>query len=56
MVRGDASAHLTAEIHFCGALDVPGRFTGERHDHEEGVVVDMADPEDHEFGLVEYYG
>ena len=33
-----------------------GRFTGERHDHDQGVVVVMADPEDHEFCLVQYYG
>jgi predicted enzyme related to lactoylglutathione lyase len=32
-----------------------GRFTGERHDHDEGVVVVMADPEAHEFCLVQYY-
>jgi predicted enzyme related to lactoylglutathione lyase len=32
-----------------------GRFTGERHDYEEGVVVVMADPEDHEFCLVQYF-
>ena len=32
-----------------------GRFTGERHDYEEGAVVVMADPEDHEFCLVQYY-
>lgn len=32
-----------------------GRFTGERHDYQEGVVVVMADPEDHEFCLVQYY-
>jgi predicted enzyme related to lactoylglutathione lyase len=32
-----------------------GRFTGERHDYDEGVVVVMADPEGHEFCLVEYY-
>ncbi len=32
-----------------------GRFTGERHDYDEGAVVVMADPEDHEFCLVEYY-
>lgn len=31
-----------------------GRFTGERHD-DEGVVVVMADPEGHEFRLVQYY-
>jgi predicted enzyme related to lactoylglutathione lyase len=32
-----------------------GRFTGERHDYEEGAVVVMADPEDHEFCVVQYY-
>jgi predicted enzyme related to lactoylglutathione lyase len=32
-----------------------GRFTGIRHDYDEGVVVVMADPEDHEFCLVQYY-
>jgi predicted enzyme related to lactoylglutathione lyase len=32
-----------------------GRFTGERHDYDDGVVVVMADPEDHEFCLVQYY-
>ena len=32
-----------------------GRLTGERHDYDEGAVVVMADPEDHQFCLVEYY-
>jgi predicted enzyme related to lactoylglutathione lyase len=32
-----------------------GRPTGERHDHAAGVVVVMADPEGHEFCLVQYY-
>jgi len=32
-----------------------GRFTGERHEYDEGVVVVMADPENHEFCLVQYY-
>ena len=36
-------------------IELGGRFTGERHDYDEGVVVVMADPEDHEFCLVEYY-
>jgi predicted enzyme related to lactoylglutathione lyase len=31
-----------------------GRETGERHEYDEGVVVVMADPEGHEFCLVEY--
>ncbi len=37
-------------------ISLGGRFTGERHDYDEGVVAVMADPEDHEFCLVEYYG
>lgn len=32
-----------------------GTSTGERHDHDEGVVVVMADPEGHEFCLVQFY-
>jgi predicted enzyme related to lactoylglutathione lyase len=32
-----------------------GRSTGERHDYDEGAVVVMADPEGHEFCLVQYY-
>lgn len=32
-----------------------GRFTGERHDYDEGIVVVMADPEGHEFCLVQYF-
>lgn len=32
-----------------------GHFTGERHDYQDGTVVVMADPEDHEFCLVQYY-
>ncbi|WP_255946812.1 VOC family protein [Streptomyces odontomachi] len=32
-----------------------GRFTGERHDYDDGVVVVMADPEEHEFCLTQYY-
>ena len=32
-----------------------GRWTGERHDYDEGVVVVMQDPEGHEFCLVQYY-
>ena len=41
------------------AIDVAtalgGRFTGERHDYDDGVVVVMTDPEDHEFCLVQYF-
>jgi predicted enzyme related to lactoylglutathione lyase len=36
-------------------IDLGGRFTGERHDYDEGVVVVMADPEGHEFCLAQYY-
>jgi predicted enzyme related to lactoylglutathione lyase len=32
-----------------------GSSTGERHDHDEGAVAVMADPEGHEFCLVQYY-
>jgi predicted enzyme related to lactoylglutathione lyase len=33
-----------------------GRPTGERHDYDAGVVVVVADPEGHEFCLVQYFG
>jgi predicted enzyme related to lactoylglutathione lyase len=36
-------------------VNLGGRFTGERHDYDEGVVVVMADPEDHQFCLVQYF-
>jgi predicted enzyme related to lactoylglutathione lyase len=36
--------------------DLGGRWLGERHDYDEGVVVVMADPEGNEFCLVQYYG
>jgi predicted enzyme related to lactoylglutathione lyase len=36
-------------------LALGGRDTGERHDYDEGAVVVMADPEGHEFCLVQYY-
>jgi predicted enzyme related to lactoylglutathione lyase len=32
-----------------------GAFTGERREHDEGVVVVMTDPEGHEFCLVQFY-
>ncbi|MFG1794832.1 VOC family protein [Nocardia sp. NPDC049149] len=34
-------------------IELGGRCTGERHDYDEGVVVVMADPEEHEFCLVQ---
>jgi len=33
-----------------------GRWSGERHDYDEGIVIVMHDPEDHEFCLVQYFG
>ena len=36
-------------------ISLGGTFTGERHEYAEGVVCVMADPEDHEFCLVQYY-
>jgi predicted enzyme related to lactoylglutathione lyase len=44
---------IDAAIEVATALG--GRLTGERHDYDEGVVVVMADPEDHEFCLVQYF-
>jgi predicted enzyme related to lactoylglutathione lyase len=35
--------------------DLGGRWSGERHDYDQGVVTVMHDPEDHEFCLVQYY-
>lgn len=32
-----------------------GRWSGVRHDYDEGVVLVMHDPEDHEFCLVQYF-
>ena len=37
-------------------VNLGGRSTGERHEYDEGVVVVMADPEGHQFCLVQYYG
>ncbi|MFD4266321.1 VOC family protein [Rhodococcus sp. NPDC058481] len=35
--------------------DLGGRWSGIRYDYEDGVVLVMADPEGHEFCLVEYF-
>lgn len=32
-----------------------GRWTGVRHDYDEGAVLTMLDPEGHEFCLVQYF-
>jgi predicted enzyme related to lactoylglutathione lyase len=49
-VRVDAIETVIATVEELG-----GRFTGERHRYEEGVVVVMADPEGNEFCLVQLY-
>ncbi|WP_104108365.1 VOC family protein [Nocardioides sp. 616] len=36
-------------------LELGGSETGERHEHDAGVVVIMRDVEDNEFCLVQYY-
>lgn len=43
------------DVGIAQVISLGGRHTGERHDYDEGVVVVMADPEDHEFCLVQYY-
>jgi predicted enzyme related to lactoylglutathione lyase len=43
------------EDSMAAVIKLGGRATGERHDYDEGVVVVMADPENHEFCLVQYY-
>jgi predicted enzyme related to lactoylglutathione lyase len=35
--------------------DLGGRWSGERHDYHDGIVMVMYDPENHEFCLVQYY-
>jgi predicted enzyme related to lactoylglutathione lyase len=35
--------------------DLGGCWSGERHDYEEGIVMVMRDPEEHEFCLVPYF-
>jgi len=32
-----------------------GRWSGERHHYDEGVVMVMHDPEEHQFCIVQYY-
>ncbi|MGL5849794.1 MAG: VOC family protein [Phycicoccus sp.] len=58
--RGKVRMHLDIEVDdiAVGMHDVTslgGRFTGERHEYDEGVVVVMADPEGNEFCLTQYY-
>ena len=35
--------------------ELGGRFSGVRHEYDEGVVLNMLDPEGHEFCLVQYF-
>jgi predicted enzyme related to lactoylglutathione lyase len=58
--KGKVRIHLDVAVDDIGkaielVTSLGGRFTGERHDYQDGAVVVMADPEDHEFCLVEYY-
>ncbi|MFI7386330.1 VOC family protein [Streptomyces sp. NPDC049813] len=58
--RGKVRLHLDVAVDdiaegIAQVVALGGRFTGERHDYDEGVVVVMADPEDHEFCLTQYF-
>jgi hypothetical protein len=58
--RGKVRIHLDVSVDDIDeaielVASLGGRFTRERHDYEDGVVVVMVDPEDHEFCLVQYY-
>ncbi len=58
--RGKVRLHLDVEVDdidqgITQVTALGGRFTGERHDYGEGVVVVMTDPEDHEFCLIRNY-
>jgi predicted enzyme related to lactoylglutathione lyase len=58
--HGKARLHLDVVVDdidrgIAQVVGLGGRFTGERHDYDEGVVVVMADPEEHEFCLAQYY-
>ena len=57
---GKVRIHLDVTVDDIGAamaevVGLGGHATGERHDYDEGVVVVMADPEGHEFCLVQYF-
>lgn len=58
--HGKARLHLDVVVDdidqgIAQVIALGGRFTGERHDYDEGVVVVMADPEEHEFCLAQHY-
>ncbi|MGW5111383.1 VOC family protein [Nocardia sp. NPDC004123] len=57
--RGKVRVHLDVAVDdidqgIAQVVALGGKWTGERHDYDEGVVVVMADPEEHEFCLVQY--
>ncbi|MEU8419548.1 VOC family protein [Micromonospora sp. NPDC048835] len=57
---GKARLHVDIAVADVGeAVDrigtLGGRWTGERHDYPEGAVLVMADPENNEFCVVQYY-
>jgi predicted enzyme related to lactoylglutathione lyase len=52
--------HLDIQADDIGAAreqveDLGGRWSGKRHDHDDGTVIVMHDPEGNEFCLVQYY-
>jgi predicted enzyme related to lactoylglutathione lyase len=52
--------HLDIQVDDIGAArrqveDLGGRWSGEQHDYDDGIVMVMHDPENHEFCLVQYY-
>jgi predicted enzyme related to lactoylglutathione lyase len=57
---GKTRLHLDVAVADAGeAVDrigaLGGRWTSERHDYPEGTVLVMADPENNEFCIVQYY-
>jgi predicted enzyme related to lactoylglutathione lyase len=57
---GKVRIHLDVSVDdmdeaMAAVIGLGGRATGERHEHDAGVVVVMTDPENHEFCLVQYY-
>jgi hypothetical protein len=57
---GKVRIHLDIQVDDIGAArqrveDLGGRWSGERHDYDDGIVIVMHDPENHEFCLVQYY-
>ncbi|MFC4128108.1 VOC family protein [Nocardia rhizosphaerae] len=57
---GKVRIHLDIEVDDieagrCQVENLGGRWSGERHDYDEGVVMVMRDPEEHEFCLVQYF-